>query len=81
MTPRRWFHNAGRWAHPIVYVRDSGAVYTRYTLTVDRQPSARPTRRYVYTVHDGSVMGPIVASGYAPWLWLAQWRAGWAVPS
>jgi hypothetical protein len=73
----KWFHHQGRWAAPVVYVRDSGAAYTRYTAIVDRDGPWR----YTYTVHDGSVVGPILATGRAPWAWLARLLAARVVPS
>lgn len=75
-----WLNNGAVWVHPIVYVGPRG-VYTKYTLIVDRITWGPWYERYTFAVHDGMAFDPIIACGTAPWLWLAQWRAGWAVPS
>lgn len=89
MTPKRWFHHGNRWAHPIVYVRTAhdaagrayAQPYTRYTLVVEKQPHGYNPYAYAWRVHDGSVLDPVLASGESWFLFMAQFRAGWAVPS
>lgn len=86
MTPKRWFQNGNRWAHLIVYVRTArdpqgytyAQPYTKYTLVVHKHSWRSGYQWYVY---DGSVLDGVLASGFSRFRWLAQFRAGWAVPS